>query len=122
MSNVVSIHRQGKFSFEEAQNLVPVLNRLSRQYNTMLDELIAKLEKTPQTQNELIARLETRINHVIHEWNSKILKLGGKPRGLWIVDFDNGSGYYCWKFPEPDLLYSHAYEQEPRERRPIMFE
>jgi hypothetical protein len=36
--------------------------------------------------------------------------LGLEIKGLWLVDFDNGSGYYCWRWPEPALEYFHGYE------------
>ena len=35
--------------------------------------------------------------------------LGLDIKGLWLVDFDNGSGYYCWKHPEVSLDYYHTY-------------
>jgi hypothetical protein len=31
-------------------------------------------------------------------------------KGLWLVDFDNGSGYYCWRYPELRLEYYHSYD------------
>ena len=37
--------------------------------------------------------------------------LGLDVKGLWLVDFDNGSGYYCWRWPETELAYFHGYEE-----------
>ena len=37
--------------------------------------------------------------------------LGVEVKGLWRVDFDNGSGYYCWQWPEEQLEYFHDYEE-----------
>jgi hypothetical protein len=37
-------------------------------------------------------------------------RLGAEVKGVWLVDFDNGSGYYCWRWPEEKLEYFHAYE------------
>jgi hypothetical protein len=37
--------------------------------------------------------------------------LGLEVKGLWLVDFDNGSGYYCWRWPEEDLAYFHGYDE-----------
>jgi hypothetical protein len=37
--------------------------------------------------------------------------LGVEVKGLWLVDFDNGSGYYCWQWPEEGLEYFHGYEE-----------
>ena len=28
----------------------------------------------------------------------------------WLVDFDNGEGYYCWKYPEDTVGHFHGYE------------
>lgn len=35
---------------------------------------------------------------------------GAEVKGLWLVDFDNGEGYWCWKFGEDDIYYEHSYE------------
>jgi len=31
-------------------------------------------------------------------------------KGLWLVDFDSGDGYWCWSYPEEDLRHWHSYE------------
>ena len=40
---------------------------------------------------------------------TQILEVNGG--GLGLIDFDNGSGYYCWRWPETDLAYFHGYEE-----------
>ncbi len=35
--------------------------------------------------------------------------LGLEAKGLWLVDFDNGDGYYCWSYPEPAITHYHGY-------------
>ena len=35
------------------------------------------------------------------------------------MDFDNGSGYYCWQYPEEGLQYYHTYEEGFRGRTRI---
>ena len=37
--------------------------------------------------------------------------LGIVVKGLWLVDFDNGEGYYCWKYPEPAIRHYHGYDE-----------
>ncbi len=37
--------------------------------------------------------------------------LGVEVKGLWLVDFDNGSGYYCWRWPERELAFFHGYDE-----------
>jgi len=29
-----------------------------------------------------------------------MMRRGLEVKGLWLVDFDNGSGYYCWRYPK----------------------
>ena len=40
---------------------------------------------------------------------SELQTLGAEPKGLWLVDFDNGVGYYCWCYPEPGITHYHGY-------------
>ncbi len=39
---------------------------------------------------------------VIERWKHEMEALGAEVKGVWLVDFDNGSGYYCWRWPEDD--------------------
>jgi len=48
---------------------------------------------------------------VVTEWAESILRLGIEVKGLWLVDFDSGGGYYCWQYPEPALEHFHGYEE-----------
>jgi hypothetical protein len=32
-------------------------------------------------------------------------------KGLWLVDFDSGSGCYCWQWPEQRLEFYHGYDE-----------
>jgi len=55
--------------------------------------------------------LDIRIQKVISVWVRNMEALGVEVKGLWRVDFDNGSGYYCWQWPEERLEYFHGYEE-----------
>ena len=35
---------------------------------------------------------------------------GLEAKGLWLVDFDNGEGYYCWSYPESSITHYHGYD------------
>ena len=52
-------------------------------------------------------------------WAEKIMQLGAEPKGLWLVDFDSGSGYYCWRYPEADVGFFHGYDDGYSGRVPI---
>lgn len=57
------------------------------------------------------AVLEQRIQDVVGRWAREMEALGLEVKGLWLVDFDNGSGYYCWKWPESELAHYHGYDE-----------
>lgn len=55
--------------------------------------------------------VDERIQAVVARWVREIEALGAEVKGVWLVDFDNGSGYYCWRWPEPALEHFHGYEE-----------
>ena len=56
------------------------------------------------------ARVDAEIQSVIERWAAEIEALGAEAKGVWLVDFDSGNGYYCWRWPEPALDHFHGYE------------
>jgi regulator of sirC expression with transglutaminase-like and TPR domain len=56
---------------------------------------------------------------VVHAWIRQLTELGVEIKGLWLVDFDSGAGYYCWKYPETSLEYFHDYEEGFAGRLPL---
>src|SRR6185503_2573956 len=91
------------FSYEEAASLLPEVRRLTEQAHGRVEALGATAQSGTQVQEEVGA--------VIAEWARSVLALGVEVKGLWLVDFDNGSGYYCWRFPETGLQFYHSYEE-----------
>lgn len=117
---LITINRRGVFSLSEARQLLPVVRRITHEFSSKVELLIARLETLKLDQTESICALEKQVNDLITSWNEKIRKLGAHPKGLWVVDFDNGRGYYCWKYPEMDVLYWHSYEDGFTGRKPIL--
>lgn len=62
---------------------------------------------------------EAGLRRAIERWAREMEALGAEVKGLWLVDFDNGSGYYCWKWPEEELAWFHDYEVGFAGRTPI---
>lgn len=85
------------FSYEQAAALLPEVVRITSD----------AVERIEQVMTEEPAEYE----RIVTEWAESILDLGVEVKGLWLVDFDNGGGYYCWKHPEPALEYFHGYEE-----------
>jgi regulator of sirC expression with transglutaminase-like and TPR domain len=56
---------------------------------------------------------------ILSEWARELSRLGVEIKGLWLVDFDSGAGYYCWKYPEGALEYFHGYDEGFAGRLPL---
>jgi hypothetical protein len=57
------------------------------------------------------AEIDERIQESVQRWAREMEALGADVKGLWLVDFDSGAGYYCWQWPEEELAYFHTYEE-----------
>jgi len=80
--------------------LLPEVRRLTDGARARIEQL-----GVPQSQTE-----RDQASQVVNEWASALIALGLEVKGLWLVDFDNGSGYYCWQYPELGLQYFHSYQ------------
>ncbi len=109
MDHVIGINRRSTFTLEEARALLPVVFKITKTYRAKVTTLVERLDALPNTHEELISSLETQVNDLVQEWQSKVQKLGALPKGLWIADFDAGDGYFCWKFPENSIEFWHSY-------------
>lgn len=103
------------FSLADARNLLPTVKALTADAVQTAEELAAELEAMgtdPENQapDEERERLNSELNEVVARWAVRMQELGLEAKGLWLVDFDNGHGYYCWKHPEEALLHFHGYE------------
>ncbi len=97
------------FSYDEAAALLPEVRRLTEQ--TYL-EVAALSEKVG-------SEAQARIDEVVTDWARRLIEMGIAVKGLWLVDFDNGSGYYCWRYPETGLHFFHSYDDGFRGRTRI---
>lgn len=85
------------FTYEEAVALLPEVQRVTA----------AAVERVEEMTTDDPAAYES----VVEEWAEAILSRGIEVKGLWLIDFDSGAGYYCWQHPEPALEYFHGYEE-----------
>jgi hypothetical protein len=94
------------FSYEEAASMLPEVRRLTQEAHRTVEELGA--ETGPATSR---VDLQNRLEEIVNGWARSLVGMGLEVKGLWLVDFDNGSGYYCWRYPEEGLNYYHSYEE-----------
>jgi regulator of sirC expression with transglutaminase-like and TPR domain len=85
------------FTLEEARALLPRVRELTSEAVTRFGSLPGALEDERRA--------------IVEGWVSELESLGCEIKGLWLVDFDSGGGYYCWKYPEPALDHFHGYEE-----------
>ena len=69
--------------------------------------------------NPHIHAVERQYEAIVKRWMAKMARLGLVVKGLWLVDFDTGDGYICWKFPELRLGHYHGYHEGYTTRRPL---
>ena len=109
MDHIIEINRRSVFSLEEAQEVLPIVLRITKAYSEKVEGLIARLDSLTDQNGDLATPIESQVNALVQEWQNKVQKLGALPKGLWIADFDSGDGYFCWRFPERCIEYWHKY-------------
>jgi hypothetical protein len=97
------------FSLEAAMRLLPSVKLVTaeavREAESVASELRRHGEADPRHQ-----ALSEQLSSVVSRWAARIQELELEPKGLWLVDFDNGDGYYCWQYPEEAITHFHGYD------------
>jgi len=98
------------WSLEGARALLPDVRERTAKVVAEVQALIEQRERggAPGLGAE---QLDARVAQLTSDWARAMEALGLEVKGLWLVDFDNGSGYYCWRWPETELAYFHGYEE-----------
>ena len=95
------------FTLEEARALLPKVKQLTADAASAYTRLSEGGESEEERQK------------IVGQWASTIASLGVEIKGLWLVDFDSGAGYYCWKYPEESLDHFHGYDEGFAGRLPL---
>jgi hypothetical protein len=99
-----------RFTLGEANALLPTVRRLTEDAVHETESLASRMRKA-RPGSEQYVRLDESMNARIARWATEIEALGVQVKGLWLVDFDNGDGYYCWRHPEPTVSHYHGYTE-----------
>lgn len=116
----MSPQRQGKriFSYDEAISTFPVVRDVTAAAVRQIEALV----NTVASRDELESRrdeLEGQREKIVQHWAKKVSSVGCEVKGLWLVDWDSGDGYFCWRFPEASISFFHAYEEGFGGRLPL---
>jgi hypothetical protein len=87
------------WSYEDASALLPEVQRLTE----------VAVDAAGSLADDIATAEDYR--RIVQDWANEVASLGIEVKGLWLVDFDNGSGYYCWQWPEESLQYFHGYDE-----------
>ena len=106
------------WSYDEALSTFPVIRDLTEAAVKQVQALANEL-RTSDEQNERREELEASHREIVEQWTQEVESIGCEVKGLWLVDWDSGDGYFCWKYPEPSLAHFHDYESGFAGRVPI---
>jgi hypothetical protein len=97
-------------SLQQARELLPQVKHLTADAVRRAEALAAQLHGLAEDDPER-ASLSAALRDIADSWADELRTLGLHPKGLWLVDFDNGEGYYCWSYPEPTIGHFHGYDE-----------
>ena len=100
------------FTYAEAQALLPEVRDLTLEAFTTVEQVRADMIEQGARED----KISDQIDRIASAWARALMARGLEVKGLWLVDFDNGSGYYCWSHPETSLQFFHSYEDGFRGR------
>ena len=99
-----------RWTLEAARELLPdVRARTARAVSEA--EALAEEQALHEATSPAHRELGECIEAVVMRWVREMEALGLEAKGLWLVDFDSGSGYYCWQWPEERLEFYHGHDQ-----------
>jgi hypothetical protein len=99
-----------RWTLDGAREILPEVRERTARAVESADALVAQRDELPEDSEER-ADVEKRIQAGVSRWMREMEALGLEVKGVWLVDFDSGGGYYCWKWPEESLDWFHTYEE-----------
>jgi hypothetical protein len=106
------------FTLAEAEELFPLVRSITEAAWHELEPVRRRLESMVPT-NPRLGEVEREYELIVKRWMAKMARLGLVVKGLWLVDFDTGDGYLCWKFPELRIGHYHGYHEGFTSRRAL---
>jgi hypothetical protein len=109
---------QRTFSYDEALNTFPLVRDLTSAAVRQIEALTTSLGSHDDVDSRRGAVAEAQ-EKIVRAWTREVTALGCEVKGVWLVDWDTGDGYYCWRFPEQAIAFFHTYDEGFAGRIPI---
>ncbi|MCH9649746.1 MAG: DUF2203 domain-containing protein [Deltaproteobacteria bacterium] len=106
------------FTYGEALDTFPGVRQSTARAVRRIEALVNSL-RSRQEMEDRKPELESACQAIVTEWVEEVTIVGCEVKGLWLVDWDSGDGYYCWRYPEDSLAHYHGYEEGFEGRVPI---
>lgn len=106
VNDIIQINRKA-FDLKNLNQIVPLIYNITKDCERRYRVFELQMHYNPHRS----AQFEGYIHELYHEWSEKILRLGGIPRGFWYADFKKEDYYFCWAFPEKEILRYHYGEK-----------
>ena len=106
------------FTYDEALATFPRVRQLTERAVQQIEALVNRLQSSKELEDRK-AELDEAVQKIVQAWAAEVTALGCEIKGMWLVDWDSGDGYYCWKYPEEALSHYHGYEEGFAGRVPI---
>jgi hypothetical protein len=99
-----------RFSLEDASALLPSVRDVTDGAVRACEQVVRRMDRLSPDDPEH-ARLGASLSEIVTRWTADVEAHGAEVKGLWLVDFDNGDGYYCWRHPEAAITHYHGYDE-----------
>ena len=102
--------RQRIFRYDDALLTFPAVRDLTAAAVRHVESIVNRVQSRDEAERRK-DELEAACDRVVQAWAEEIQRLGCEVKGLWLVDWDAGDGYYCWRYPEETLCHYHGYDE-----------
>lgn len=99
------------WSLATARAVLSEVRRLTAAAVDAVEVLEARQGEVGEGDAAARASVEQELSRAVSAWVRAMEALGVEVKGRWLIDFDNGRGYYCWRWPEEQLEYFHGYDE-----------